>query len=899
MKTNKNEDNYSLNCITDIKTGRPVCPLRNVEIDAVLDTFMSEVTLTQNYINASGHAIEALYTFPVPHDAQVTGFRCSIGSDTIQGEFREKEEAFREYDRAVRKGDSAFLLESHRPDIFQVSLGNIAAGEKVSITISYIEDVKITDHELRWSIPTVVAPRYIPGNGTGHKTGLETGIKAGPGTASPTELVPDADYITPPVGKTDYTLKIKAVLKGMKGLKKVSSPSHPVEVSFDGENVTVTLSKENEPLDSDFIIAAQLAEDNADSLITASGGNGIFGSVSFCPDLSDHLKKPGACEYVFLVDASGSMGGEKLEQAKRALSISLRNLFEGDYFNVIAFENSYSCFSKISLPYSQDNLEAADKWISALAAMGGTEIFDPLRFVLERSDGIKGLERVVFLFTDGQVGNESQIVDLVSKNGVSLQLYPFGIDTAVNKYFIDSLAKAGNGMPEYIYPGERIEDKVIRQFSRIHQPYLADLTVTGENGRELETVPSLPARLYDSETFRFIAREENGAKMDTVRIVGSVGDEKLKFEIKGENTGDERLLGLKWAKGTITELEGQMNGTYERRKDLVRKEIIELSLRYSVLSTLTSLVAVYRRTTKTKCLPQTVIVPVATPRGWSMPLSQEKTFSFAPLCVTESCMRSYQGEEGGINGMNCDAEEPGFIGMPSFLRKGRSISGRSGSGKSMRSRQEESAFSSAPKAFDSRAGASPTENKTTDIKTELHGMTDTRAALHEMIITAAQLQDASGSFGTDGDAVFRTSCFIIGMLLLGEEWKPYRIQLIKAGEALMKYLTGNDRGAAQTVAMSAARTDTLTQTTDPGKTAASSLAAAALAMLTDKGLLRQDLKISSLESVINALPGNASEMFNEILSGEIGQLPGAGGGSTADVNDKKLRAAQYLQAVIK
>jgi|GEM_PF-1063644 len=883
MKINNGADTYHMNCITDIKTGEAACPLLNVEISAVIDTFVSEVTLTQIYSNTSGRAIEALYTFPVPHDAQVTGFRCRIGDDQIQGEFREKEEAFREYDNAVRNGDSAFLLESHRPDIFQVSLGNVAAGETVSIAISYLEDVKIVDHELRWSIPTVVAPRYIPGNKTGRRTG--------PGTADPTDLVPDADYITPPVGKTTYTMKIKAVLKGMKGMKKVSSPSHSVEVSFNGEAVTVTLSKENEPLDSDFIIAVQLEEDNRDSFITAAGSNSVFGSISFCPDLSDYRKKSDACEYIFLIDVSGSMGGEKLEQAKRALSISLRNLFEGDYFNVIAFESSYSCFSNESLPYSQRTLESVDKWISALAEKGGTEIYEPLRFVLERSKGIKGLERVVFLFTDGQVGNENQVVSLVRNNGISLQLYPFGIDTAVNRFFIDGLAKAGNGMPEYIYPGERIEDKVIRQFSRIHQPYLSHLSVIGKDGRELVTVPSLPARLYDSEIYSFMLRADEFKMQDAVRICGNMGDKRLEFEIKGGNTGDERLLGLKWAKGRIAELESQMNGTYERRNDLVRKEIIDLSIKYSVLSTLTSLVAVYSRKTKTVGVPHTIVVPVAAPRGWTMPLAQDMVFDCAPSCVTETGMRSYQDESIEMSRIPDVPDSSASFMIPSFLRKGRSASSRSGFSKTMRMRTENSTYSRAPEALARKTGAGATGTGTGDIS----------AGLHEMIITAAQLQDAAGSFGTGADVVLRTSCFIIGMLLLDEEWKPYRIQLMKAGEALLKALTDNGLSAAdaQTAALSAIRTDSPIQPANPGKSVSSQLAVAALAMLTDSGLLRQETKISSLEGVINGLSGNASGLFNAILSGNLGQLPDADGCIAAAGIDKKPCAAQYLQAVTK
>ena len=155
-------------------------------------------------------------------------------------------------------------------------------------------------------------------------------------------------------------------------------------------------------------------------------------------------------EYTFVIDVSGSMSGRKLEQAKKALQLSLRNLIEGDRFNMIAFESEYICFSETSVPYTQSNLEKADRWVTSLVPMGGTVILQPLRFVLERPY-TENTGRVVLLFTDGQVGNEKEIIQLVRRNNKALNLFPFGIDTAVNRYFIDSLAQAGNGSPEFVF----------------------------------------------------------------------------------------------------------------------------------------------------------------------------------------------------------------------------------------------------------------------------------------------------------------------------------------------------------------------------------------------------------------------------------------------------------------
>ncbi|NMB96706.1 MAG: VWA domain-containing protein, partial [Clostridiaceae bacterium] len=552
-------------CVADRNSGSFICPLYNVEAKAIVDGNMAEVTLIQNFVNTGRKSIEALYTFPLIHNAQITGFKAQIGENQVVGAFKEKEEAFRDYNDAISKGDSAFLFESHRPDIFQISLGNIAVGERVTISITYLEEIKIVDNELRWIFPTVLAPRYIPGRVLGKKTGA--------GTVLPTDRVPDADYIILPVGEGYFTLKMTITVKRMEGIKKISSPSHPIEISIEKNSYLITFAREMELLDSDFVLSLLVEDiqrnsyiigtrdilisakystsdstfmevvdehhdmeasmdgrsDSCENTVSTNNSNSsehvnsinnidtgadtgtdekenlpdnskknadeVFGEIKLVMDVDWYEQEYNNYQYIFMIDVSGSMAGEKLEQAKRALKIALRNLVEGDQFNIIAFESTYQYFSESPEDYSQESLMRADEWIGKLQSMGGTEIYKPLNFILQKfnddADYRSNPGKVIYLFTDGQVGNEKEVIRLVSQYSHLISLYPFGIDTAVNKYFIDSLAEIGNGMPEYIYPGERIEEKVIRQFSRMHQPYMENPQITGKEGSYLEAMPPL------------------------------------------------------------------------------------------------------------------------------------------------------------------------------------------------------------------------------------------------------------------------------------------------------------------------------------------------------------------------------------------------------------------------
>lgn len=755
---------FEASCILDRTTGKSVCPLQSAEVTASVDLSMAEVTLVQNYINAGTGNIEALYIFPLPHKAVVTGFKAKIGLHEVTGVYKEKEKAFQQYDEAIRKGNSGFLLESHRPDIFQVSLGNIAAGESISVTISYLEELKCVDSELRWVLPTVVAPRYIPG--------MPDGAAIGAGTVPPTDRVPDADFITPPVGNAPYSLKLTANLKGIQGLKKITSPSHPIEIQLRNGGFSVTLAKEAELLNRDFVLCAVADRMPTNRFVMARAGNEAFGevTVTFSPDDVPQQKN---YDYTFMIDVSGSMSGKKLEQAKKALSLSLRNLIEGDRFNIVAFESAYSCYSSATVPYTQENLEKADQWVQSLRPLGGTEIYQPLRFALEGYNS--STDRIILLFTDGQVGNEKEIIQLVKEHNESLHLFTFGIDTAVNKYFIDSLAEAGNGMPEYVYPGERVDDKVIRQFSRIHQPFMEKVEILRADGEKLDTAPAIPSRLYADEEYTFRFKDEDIT--DNLILTGEVENQKSEIHLHLNGMSDARLLSLKWAKDRIRMLEESLGYGNHRRDQLAKKEIIALSEKYGVLSTLTSLVAVYERVQKERGTPETIVIPVANPDEWQ--ISEQSIPACLPLfklnAVTES--RSTYSDE--------DEDQQ----SPSFFKR---LGGRSSH------RKERGIVASAPDAgsgvFDSfRSLKKPEIQPGQDMPSVVD--------LNELIREAAQLQKADGSFGEGSPGIMKTSCFIIAMLLLRDQWKPYRIQMGKAGKALLTVAGGNPLFKAVAISM--------------------------------------------------------------------------------------------------
>src|SRR5205085_3136287 len=136
--------------------------------------------------------IEAVYVFPLPHQAAVDEMTMVIGERKIVGLIKRRADARAIYDEALRAGQTAALLEQERPNIFTQSVGNIEPGQEVKIEISYVDTLRYDLGTYEFHFPMVVGPRYIPGTPSGAVPPLPAGLqgKTSPPVAD-TDRVPD------------------------------------------------------------------------------------------------------------------------------------------------------------------------------------------------------------------------------------------------------------------------------------------------------------------------------------------------------------------------------------------------------------------------------------------------------------------------------------------------------------------------------------------------------------------------------------------------------------------------------------------------------------------------------------------------------------------------------------
>ncbi|MEZ5352751.1 MAG: VIT domain-containing protein [Bryobacteraceae bacterium] len=202
-----------------------VCPLKHTDVKANISGFLARVTVTQEFENPLAEKIEAVYTFPLPNKAAVDDMTMHVAGRTVRGKIKERDEARKIYEDARNRGHVASLLDQERPNIFTQAVTNIPPGEKVKIVISYVETLPYEAGTYEFVFPTVVGPRYIPGNATG---------RSGGGWAPDTDRVPDASKITPPVTppgtRAGHDISIEVKLDAGLPIQSLESKLLPVKI---------------------------------------------------------------------------------------------------------------------------------------------------------------------------------------------------------------------------------------------------------------------------------------------------------------------------------------------------------------------------------------------------------------------------------------------------------------------------------------------------------------------------------------------------------------------------------------------------------------------------------------------------------------------------------------------
>ena len=589
--------------LNDVKGGRLLfktnqpgrylpAPTLKTDVRISVTGLIARATVSQEFLNPSLEKdawAEGIYVFPLPETAAVDHLRMKIGERIIEGQIKEKAEAKKIYEQAKQEGKRTSLVEQERPNIFTTSVANIGPGERITVEIEYQETIRYDQVAFSLRFPMVVGPRYIPGTPV-----VMEDQPPGNGWSLDTDRVPDASRITPPVQHPAYgqlnPMSLNIDLAPGFPLGKLESPYHQIlTIAEPDGRQHITLREDTVPADRDFVLTWKPAAGQAPTLsvFREQQSNDQYAFLMAMPPMgSDRSPTTVARETIFVIDTSGSMSGTSIEQAKAALLLALNRLTAQDRFNVIQFNSVTHVLFSQAQPVTPQTLRKALHYVDNLKANGGTEILPALKIALKGSAPASHLRQVIFL-TDGQVGNEDELFEVIRTQLGTSRLFTIGIGSAPNSHFMRKAAEFGRGTFTHIGSTSEVQAQMDAIFRKLERPVLTDFHIEGLDG-QIEMFPARIPDLYEGEPVVVVLKGKS--LPETITIQGMIGSAPWTTSITLKNRDPREGLSVYWARQKIAALMDQQR--YGQDEAATKQAVLDVALSHHLVSKYTSLVAV-------------------------------------------------------------------------------------------------------------------------------------------------------------------------------------------------------------------------------------------------------------------------------------------------------------------
>ncbi len=558
-------------------------PLEHTDVTAKIKGYISTVNVRQQFRNPYDSKIEAVYMFPLPEKSAITGFVMIIGERKIRGILREKEEAQRIYNEARSQGYRASLMVQHRPNIFEQRVANIEPGKSIDVDIKYFHTLKYTDGWYSFVFPTVVGPRYNPPESTDP-------ILAVPRTDTSTSS-PAVRYL-PPAERSGHDVSIAVDIDAGVDIEELRATHRIATERAAPGKAKVALANEATIPNRDFVLDFRVAgEQMKTDMLTWTDPEtqqGFFTMMLYPPEVTEGLRRA-PMEMVFVLDTSGSMGGQPIRQAKNAVLAALDMMQPDDTFQIIRFSDNASQFGRIPVLASPRNIEKARRYLKNLDGGGGTRMIEGIRAALDFPHDPERLRFVTFL-TDGYIGNEDEILSAIHEKLGASRIFSFGVGNSVNRFLMERMATHGKGAAAFL----GLQDsgsRIMRDFfDRVSHPAMTDVEIDW-NGMAVSDV--YPHRIPDLFVGRplVVTGKFSGAAAP-VAVTGQVGGEHHRVAVAVDDSdGAGSELSKIWARIRIAELEDRQARVMNQDAELA-SSIRETALKYQLMSNYTSFVAV-------------------------------------------------------------------------------------------------------------------------------------------------------------------------------------------------------------------------------------------------------------------------------------------------------------------
>ena len=538
---------------------RPPLETKYCHVTVTIDNQVATTHVEQVFINNTGADLEAVYFVPLPEAATVSDFAYWANGERIGAEIREKQEARETYERITGQRRDPALLEKVGRNLFQARIFPVTTKEPMKVELEFQQVLPYDSGHITYTYPLTV-------------NGEQQTIN-------------------------DLTIQVK--LKDQKPITKVESATHKLSITQPDPN-TVTASFEASKVrpDKDFALTYTVtsAEFGINFLTHRHQGEPGYFMLMVAPQEqtteADIIKK----DVIFVFDKSGSMEGDKIDQAKRALRFCVTHLAKDDRFSLITFCDSLSVFKPELVEASKRNVGDAVDYVEKLQADGGTDINTALTKALGMMEKSQRQRTIIFL-TDGlpTVGEQdtAKIIDNIAKaNATGTRLFPFGVGDDVDDYLLLKIATGNRGAEEHVRTGEKIDSKVSTFFAKVSVPVLVNLAIDfGKAGTE-EIYPAILPDVFKGSQL-IVAGRYKGESADPIVLTGEINGRKKTFSYPGtfpRESEDNRFIARLWAKDRVDFLLDQIR-LYGEKAEL-KDEVIKLSKEYKFATPYTSFLAV-------------------------------------------------------------------------------------------------------------------------------------------------------------------------------------------------------------------------------------------------------------------------------------------------------------------
>lgn len=541
--------------------------IASLEIQATIRNGVAQVTVNQGFENRGNVVSEASAVFPLPYDAAVQGMTFLVDGKEIPGKLLNADEARRIYQDYVRRSQDPALVQWIGTGMLKTNVFPIPPGATRVVTIQYSQVVTYRDGQIDLKLPLGAA-----------------------------------GFTSEPIDKTKISVRIVSE----KTLGNIYSPTHTVNIQRNpSQDATVNLELTDHVPKTDFrLLIEERKGDISASLLSYrpnSSEEGYF-LMMIHPDFPVTKQDDVSKNIVLVLDKSGSMRGEKMEQARNALIYVLKNISPNDHFAVVLYDSQIQSFRESLVPATNENRDAAIAFVKQMEASGGTNIDGALDTAFRTLKDNERPSYIVFL-TDGEptVGERDPrriVTNAVTANKQRARILSFGVGHDVNSRLLDQISRDCFGQTFLVAPQENIEESVSKLYTRIGQVALADVRWQAilDNGSAYDgfrqVYPSKIQDLFSGDQVTLLGRYKNSFE-GKLQLEGMLGKQALKFEqaVKLENsTGSEHsYIAALWATRRVGAIidEIDLEGS---RAELVR-ELVDLSQRYGIITPYTAFLA--------------------------------------------------------------------------------------------------------------------------------------------------------------------------------------------------------------------------------------------------------------------------------------------------------------------